>query len=72
MTLHGGPDLLSLHPARFCNAIYAWYVERVEDREKFDFALNKPIPGRPARESDVASEMQAFAQVAAMMGGKAG
>lgn len=45
---------------RFCNAIYAWAMERVEDAERFDFELTKPVPGR-VRDTDVEEELDAFA-----------
>ena len=40
-----GVDPFALRPERFCNLIYAWAVDRVEDRERFDAALEEPIPG---------------------------
>lgn len=55
-----GVDLMLLPLDRFCNAIYAWVVERVEDKERFDFELTQPVPGR-VRDTDVEQELDAFA-----------
>ena len=46
-----GVDPLSYRPDRFYNLIYAWAVERVEDKAKFDAQLEAPIPGRVRRAS---------------------
>lgn len=40
-----GIDPLGLSVARQCNLIYYWCIEHTEDREKFDTALNEPLPG---------------------------
>lgn len=55
-----GVDLTVLPIDRFCNAIYAWAVERVEDREKFDYDLYAPVPGR-VKATNVAQEKADFA-----------
>lgn len=52
---------------RFCNAIYAWVVPRVKDREQFDFQLTQPVPGR-VRPSDVERERAEFADFMGSMG----
>jgi hypothetical protein len=54
-------NLLDLPIHRFCNAVYYWCIQRVEDRDKFDYQLNQPIPGRMVRESQVARERDQFA-----------
>lgn len=58
-------SLRGLPPARLFNAIYAWAVERIEDREKFDYDLNAPIPGRRVSQATVEQERDAFAALAA-------
>ena len=63
-----GVDLMSLPIYRFINAIYAWSLERVEDRQKFDDAIFAPIAGR-VTDADVEREREAFAAFASGFGG---
>lgn len=53
-----GVDPIRLRPDRFCNLIYAWAVERVEDRERFDFDLNAPMPGQVRQPSEAELERE--------------
>jgi len=57
--LHG-VELMHLPLDRFCNAIYAWAIQRVEDKERFDFELTRPVPGK-VRDTDVEQELDDFA-----------
>jgi hypothetical protein len=41
----GGLDPFSLRPDRFFNYIYAWAVDRVENREEWDALLILPLTG---------------------------
>lgn len=36
---------MTLRPDRFCNFVYTWAVERVENRDEFDTNLLEPLPG---------------------------
>lgn len=63
-----GVDLTSLSLRRFLNAVLVWTYKRVEDRDKFDFELERPVPGKVSR-SDPAREMDDFASFAASVGG---
>lgn len=60
-------NLLDLSVSRFCNAVYAWCIRRVEDRDKFDYQLWLPLPGRMVREQDVEQERAEFASFMAAM-----
>jgi hypothetical protein len=40
-----GVDPFALSPHRFCNLVYAWALQRVEDVAKFDAELTAPLPG---------------------------
>lgn len=64
--LRGSGSLLNLSPDRFCNAVYAWCVERVEDREQFDAQLTAPYAGRSAVTAD--DELAGFAAFTAALG----
>lgn len=64
--------------ATFCNYVYTWLMERVkpEDRERFEYELNLPMPGKKESESvseeTVEAENSAFfamAGLAALDGG---
>ena len=44
-----GIDAFGLRIDRFLNLIYAWYVARVEDRERFEMMLTAPLPGARRR-----------------------
>lgn len=57
-----GVDLLSLHPARFLNAIYYMAVRSMDekDRGEFDFKLDQPLHGESVRQEDVRDELMAF------------
>jgi hypothetical protein len=61
-----GVDPLRLPFARFLNLIYAWYMERVEDKERFKYELEKPIPGMMVSDRLIADELDA---VDALIGG---
>jgi hypothetical protein len=50
-----GIDPFALAPHRFCNLIYVWAIERVED----DAELAMPLPGRQRRAPSVAEQRQA-------------
>lgn len=49
---------MTLRPDRFCNYVYAWAVERVENREEFDRELAMPLPGRSAKPSEAVLEQE--------------
>lgn len=53
---------------RFLNFVYTWCVERTQDRERFDFLLNEPLPGEEKKVSDGVAEVEgaAFMQVMQM------
>ena len=51
-----GVDPFQLSPARFCNLIYAWATERVEDVAKFDAELAMPLPGRARKRPPSAAD----------------
>lgn len=40
---------MKLRPDRFCNLIYTWCVDRVENRAQFDTELLAPLPGMNRR-----------------------
>ena len=61
-----GVDLIRLPLDRFCNAVYAYSVEHVEDREEFDYRLTQPVPGR-VRDTDPEQELAEFAAFMAAM-----
>ena len=63
-----GVNLLELRLDRFCNAIYWWTVQRVEDREQFDYQLHQPVPGRVTQE-DVDRELDDFSSLVGKFGG---
>jgi hypothetical protein len=51
--------------------VYAFLVERVEDRDKFEFQLDQPLPGEARRQpsaKQVEQELQAFAALGALVG----
>jgi hypothetical protein len=54
-----GVDPFQLPPHRFCNLIYAWALERVEDAAKFDAELAMPLPGRARRPASVTDSRRA-------------
>lgn len=54
--------------ARFCNAIYWWAAQRVEDVAKFDFELDKPTIGR-VKQSDIDRELDDFSSFMTAFGG---
>lgn len=37
---------MTLRPDRFCNLIYAWAIERVEDVTEFNRVLFEPVAGK--------------------------
>lgn len=64
-TAYQGVNLLILPLDRFCDAIYWWCVQRVEDRAKFDYELTKPAPGDTS-ELAIQAEQDSFAAFMAM------
>ena len=63
-------NLLALPIARFCDAVYAWCLQRTSDRDRFDMQLNMPIPGRAASERETQAELDGFASFMDTMGGR--
>lgn len=63
-----GVDLTRLPLDRFCNAIYWWAVQRVEDRDKFDFQLEQSVGGR-VTPATVDRELDDFASFMGAFGG---
>lgn len=67
-----GVDYLTLPFDRFCNAIYWWAVQRVKDKDHFDYELAKPIPGllvgTEVTPEDLDQDAESFMSFAAAMG----
>jgi hypothetical protein len=65
-----GADLIGLPLDRFCNAIYFWVIQRVEedDRDMFLARLYEPLPGREPSPETVKMEMDSFAEFASAFG----
>ena len=57
-----GVDPFLLRPDRFCNLIYWWATQRVEDRREFDALLLDPLPraARRARPKPTSDEGAGF------------
>jgi hypothetical protein len=60
---------MTLRVDRFLNAIYAWCLPRIDpqERDKWLFQLNAPIPGRVTQVS-AREEMDSFAAFAGAFG----
>lgn len=54
-----GVEPMTLRPDRFCNYVYAWAAERVENREEFDRDLLLPLPGRARKVSAELEQQEA-------------
>lgn len=63
---------MGLRVDRFLNAIYAWCLPRLapEERDKWEYQLSAPIPGRVPSRASVAEEMDSFAAFAGAFGVK--
>jgi hypothetical protein len=65
-----GANLIGLPLDRFCNAIYVWAIQRIEDddRDMFMARLYEPLPGREPSAETVKMEMESFAAFASSFG----
>lgn len=62
-----GVNLFHLRLDRFINAVLYWVLGKVEDREKFWWQLEQPMPGR-VRQADVNRELDDFAALVGKVG----
>jgi len=60
---------MNLRLDRFINVVLLWMLERVEDRDRFFFQLERPLPGR-VRKADVDRELDEFSALVGKVGTK--
>ena len=63
-----GVEVVDLRPDRFFNAVYAWAIQRVEDRDQFHALVFDPPEGAEVSEHVIQAEKSDFDAFAAAFG----